>query len=303
MKIKIFGFYLVLFALITFSSCDPEPVDPPKVYTTVESNITGLADLGSEFVYEAWITSSGAPVSLGTFSVDAAGNIPSQAWNSNSETIDNATDFFITIEPFVDTDPSPSGTRILEGGFAGDAADLRTSDVIGTGDFTTATGNFVLSTPTSNTSSDEDSGIWFISVDSTGAATAGLDLPVLGDGWEYEGWVVFGGTTPVSTGKFTDPSLPDDSDIYAGNFPELAPPFPGEDFIQNEPAGLSFPTMLEMGNNLVVISLEPFPDNSPEPFFIKPLASEISIDTEPGQNYSIANDAISTLPSGDVVRR
>ena len=48
------------------------------------------------------------------------------------------------------------------------------------------------------------------------------------------------------------------------------PNYPGEDFLQNAPAGLTFPTDLK--GMTIVISVEPVPDNSPNPFTLKPLA-------------------------------
>ena len=57
--------------------------------------------------------------------------------------------------------------------------------------------------------------------------------------------------------------------IFKGNDSDGAP-FPGEDYLQNAPAGLTFPTDLKGAT--LVISVEPSPDNSPNPFTLKPLA-------------------------------
>ena len=62
------------------------------------------------------------------------------------------------------------------------------------------------------------------------------DLPA---GWKYEGWAVINGI-PVSTGTFTNISDFDEADPYSSTMP--GPPFPGEDFLINAPAGLTFPT-------------------------------------------------------------
>lgn len=69
--------------------------------------------------------------------------------------------------------------------------------------------------------------------------TAGLTLATLPAGWKYEGWAVINGT-PVSTGTFTSASAADDSAPFSGA--TAGPPFPGEDFLQNAPSGLTFPT-------------------------------------------------------------
>ena len=127
-----------------------------------------------------------------------------------------------------------------------------------------------MATPTSSVDTDEASGIWFLN-NSTGSPQVGLDLPTLQAGWAYEGWAVIEGT-PVSTGTFTSPSGADDAAPFSGD--GAGPPYPGEDFVRNAPAGLTFPTDLRGGT--AVISIEPVPDNSPNPFLLKPLVGPIS---------------------------
>ena len=61
--------------------------------------------------------------------------------------------------------------------------------------------------------------------------------------------------------------MSDESGPFSGPLP--SPPFPGEDFLNNAPSGLSFPTTLR--GSVVVVSIEPYPDNSPAPFLLKPL--------------------------------
>ena len=100
---------------------------------------------------------------------------------------------------------------------------------------------------------------------------AGLDIPELPAGWVYEGWVVIDGQ-PVSTGRFLDPTGPDDFGGFSG--PLGNPPFPGEDFIVNAPDGLEFPLDLR-GAGTVVLTVEPADDDSPAPFPIRPLAAPV----------------------------
>ena len=38
-------------------------------------SLSGLSDLGADFVYETWIIVNVAPVSIGTFTIDGAGTI------------------------------------------------------------------------------------------------------------------------------------------------------------------------------------------------------------------------------------
>ena len=103
---------------------------------------------------------------------------------------------------------------------------------------------------------------------------AGLDLPTLPAGWIYEGWTVIDGV-PVTSGKFMDVADFDNFDGYSSQmYP--GPPFPGEDYLMNAPSGLSFPT--DISGGYAVISVEPYPDNGPEPFAIKPLIDMIPED-------------------------
>ena len=134
-------------------------------------------------------------------------------------------------------------------------------------DFSSAAGGYILATPTNEAVDDELSGIWFL--DPAGPS-ASLNLPILPAGWRYEGWAVISGT-PVTTGRFTSVAGVDEAAPFSG--PNAGPPFPGEDFLMNAPAGLAFPTSLAGGT--AVISIEPEPDDSSGPFTLKPLVGAI----------------------------
>jgi hypothetical protein len=119
---------------------------------------------------------------------------------------------------------------------------------------------------------------------------ASLNLPALPANWQYEGWAIIYGI-PVSTGKFNTATGADASGRHNG--PLAAPDFPGEDFLTNAPAGLSFPANLQ--GHKIVISVEPNPDNSAAPFPIKPLIFEVPSTVTPGVSYTLQKN---TLPSG-----
>ena len=105
---------------------------------------------------------------------------------------------------------------------------------------------------------------------------AGLDLPALPEGWKYEGWAVMNGR-PISTGTFSDVSDFDDNATtspFKGDAGD-GPAYPGEDYLQNAPAGLTFPT--DLRESTIVISVEPSPDNSSAPFTLKPLAHMVPV--------------------------
>jgi len=274
--------FLTLMLALVFAGCKKE--DP-----TLTLGLNGLEDVGADFRYEGWVMIDGSPVSTGTFSVDADGALSQTEFALEDIDIESATAFVLSIEPFPDSDPAPSAVKYLSGDFSGDVATVNTDLVA---DFSSATGAFLIATPTTSDMTDDLSGVWFID---NGAA--GLNLPALAEGWIYEGWAVINGT-PISTGTFTSGNAPDNSAIFSG--PEAAPPYPGEDFIMNAPAGLTFP--VDLTNMPIVVSVEPVPDNSTAPFTLKPLSgSSPASGTMVGTSYDMANNS-ADLPTGTVTR-
>lgn len=259
----------------------------------LDLNISGLESLGDDFAYEGWILVDGSPKTTGTFTVDANGALSKTSFDVAEEDLEKATAFILTIEPSPDLDPAPSDVHILAGDFSSDNAALTVSHgaAIGT-DFTAATGGYIVATPTDGMNNNEESGVWFVDP-AVGQPT--LDLPTLPAGWAYEGWAVIDGT-PVSTGTFTSVTGVDNGAKYSG--PEMAPPFPGEDFLINAPAGLTFPTSLLGG--AIVVSVEPVPDNSSAPFVLKPLVGMTASDAAVHEVLTMANNAVSTNPTGTV---
>ena len=242
---------------------------PPPPSTNVGLEFAGLEPLGEGFVYEGWVIIDGAPVSTGRFNVEADGSLTFLT-GSLAEDVSEATAVVITIEPAVDPDPGPADPKPLAGDVVDGVAQLTTAHPAALGtDFADAGGNFLVATPTTETTDDEYSGVWFLEITDDGPV-AGLDIPELPAGWVYEGWVVIDGQ-PVTTGRFLDPAAPDDFGGFSG--PLGNPPFPGEDFIVNAPDGLSFPT--DLRGQTVVLTVEPADDDSPAPFAIRPLIQGI----------------------------
>lgn len=295
----------ILFALlaisITFYSCDDDDNDDQGNLTL---DLSGLDNLGDGYVYEGWIVVDGSPVSTGTFSVDDDGELSATSFTIDGAMLDAATTFVLSIEPSPDSDPAPSATKILGGDFSGNTASatIMHAAAFGTG-FGSVTGGYILATPTTAIDTDEASGVWFLD-NSTGSPAIGLnDLPDLSDqaGWTYEGWAVIDGT-PVSTGTFDMAAGFDDNattTAFKGDDGD-GPAFPGEDYIQNAPSGLSFPTDLKGAT--IVISIEPVPDNSSAPFTLKPLAGEVPATLADHTFQTMDNIASSTYPSGTISR-
>ena len=234
----------------------------------------------------------GAPQTTGTFSVDGTGKLSKTAFEIDTDDLSSATAFILTIEPNPDPSPNPSETHIIAGDFSGSSASLSVGHGAALGDnFSSSAGKYILATPTNGADTDEKSGIWFLDL-SSGSPAVGLTLPTLPAGWKYEGWTVINGT-PVTTGTFTSVTVVDDADPFSST--QGGPPFPGEDYLVNAPAGLTFPTSLAGGT--AVISIEPDPDNSTNPFTLKPLVKMIPTDAVDHVTYTMDRN-LGSFPTG-----
>jgi len=284
-------FLALIFALAVLASAAVAQDGPDLVLS-----FTNLAPLNeaTEGLYEGWAIVAGAPLSTGVFNVNEAGEPVEPGGGAvidmftPEDDITGATDIKISIEPAGDSDPGPSGLIILGGILDDTSADLMTGleSVAGTG------ACFILATPSDNHIDDmnDNEGIWYLTMP---GPMAGLtDLPALGAGWVYEGWVVDvsgGGPVPYSTGTF---SVADDFDSDAAGPMGGGPPFPGQDFVAYQGG----PVLdLASGDFAAVISIEPVPDNGPGPFQLKPLAGLIEAEATGG---CISNQTTATFPSG-----
>lgn len=285
------------------AACDDTTIEP--LVETLELSFTGLEPLANGFHYEGWAIIDGAAVSTGKFNVDASGGLTTVAGAPIADgafqtgmDLSNTAMIVLTIEPAGDTDVVPADTHVLAGPVASGMAALTADDGAALGaDFTTATGDYILATPTDGTMDDENSGIWFLSL-ASGSPAQGLDLPTLPAGWAYEGWAVINGT-PVTTGRFTALDMADDAAPFSGT--AGGPPFPGEDFLMNAPAGLTFPT--DLAGGLAVISIEPEPDDSDAPYTFKPLMGPIDANAVDHVTYMMPNMTTATFPTGTATIR
>ena len=230
--------------------------------------------------YEGWAITNQGVLSTGRFNVDASGEIylvnslgESQrvigrdglaTFDFNHSDLSVST-FVLTIEPDGDTDTGPSSIHYVEGDFSNrtTTATIQGAGAIGAS-FQNSSGEYILATPT-NGPTTHNQGIWFLN-----AGAASLVLPDLNQGFTYEGWVVNTSTGEViSTGTFDRADQADSDGPGATAGPNAAPPFPGQDFIN--PARI-----LNNGNYVAVISVEPQPDFDPAPFTLKILAHDIA---------------------------
>ena len=252
-------------------------------------SFTNLPTLGSDAAYEGWLIVDGEPQSTGTFQVDADGN-PDPAWfEIDPDSADGASMFVLTIEPADDSDPGPSDTHVLAGGFDAGEAELTIGHdaALGT-DLADASGAYVLNTPSSGDVDDDyDQGIWWL-VPTDSGMVAGLELPQLPAGWVYEGWVV-GDDGPITTGRFTAVDEADEDGAGPEGGSDDFPSFPGQDFVD--------PAKVLIGYT-AVISVEPEPDDGPGPFQLKPLVDMDVEDLMPPATQSMANNAADSAISG-----
>lgn len=283
---------------ISISSSAKSGIDKLKNHE-LELNISGLENLGSNSRYEGWVIIDGNPISTGTFTVNNAGQMSQTVFEipGSAGKLKAATAYVLTIEPYPDNSSAPSEQHLVAGNFEENTANLSIGHPAALNTtFASASGNFLLATPTTASTMDELSGLWFIN-NSSGSGAAGLNLPVLPAGWRYEGWVVINGI-PVSTGAFMNGNMADASAPFSGPLSE--PPFPGEDFIMNAPAGLTFPTNLS--GKMAVVSVEPYPDNSPAPFLVKPFVRMIPNPAAQHFTYSM-NLNSGSFPSGTAITK
>ena len=294
---KIFFLSVALVSATFFIGCNND--DDPVIFTNnLTISLSGLESLGDDFIYEGWLITADGPVTAGTFSITADGNLLQNEIQLSSSIVESATSYVVTIEPYPDTDPAPSNTHILAGDFDGNTAALTVSHPSALNiDLTTATGSYILATPTDGPDTNENSGVWWL--DPSGAEPVEtLVLEELPEGWKYEGWAVIDGKT-ISTGTFTQINAADDSAIYSETIAP-GPPFPGEDFLKDAPEGVTFPT--DLAGAVVVISVEPYPDNSAAPFVLKPLLGNVPEDAGDHMLYDMFNNAAATNPIGTVIR-
>ncbi len=293
---------LTAVAALALAACDDDTTEP--IMETLDLSFTGLESLVNGYHYEGWAIVDGSPTTTGKFNLDANGSLVAVGGAQITDgafatgiDLESATAIIITIEPAGDADAVPASTHILAGAVSGGQATLGAGDGAALGsNFLSASGQYILATPTNGADTDENSGIWFLSLE-TGSPTTGLSLPSLPAGWAYEGWAVIGGT-PVTTGRFTVVDTVDLDDPFSGS--EGGPPFPGEDFLVNAPSGIGFPTDLAGGT--AVISIEPEPDDGSGPFTLKPLVGPIAADAVDHMTYSMGNNA-SGFPTGSATIR
>jgi hypothetical protein len=276
---------------VLLNSCSKD--DGPPV-ATIELETIGLEALTGGSDYQGWLIVNGQTIPTTKFK-DPTGIVRLEVLASDLE---EATQFILTVEPVGDVNNEPSSAKILIGNFSGTAAQLTFQSVVA--DLSSTSGQFYLATPTDNVggtdNGNDEFGVWFMD----GANAPGLSLPTLASGWKYEGWVNFGDKI-LSTGTFSNVVGVDDGNFFKGSGGTV-PAFPGEDFLilpaQVPISGITLPAAVT--SKKVFITVEPFEDRDPNPFFIEPLSATAGITT--GSGNSIPMISNTAVPSGRVTR-
>jgi hypothetical protein len=261
----------------------------------IRLDVSALGALSGAF-YEVWVVAGERKISAGSFNVSADGELVDgfghEARFFSTRNPASADAIVVTIEPLPDPDAGPSGIIVL----AGAPRRSGTARLRFPVRFNDASGTFILATPTNTAMNDETAGVWFL--DPAAGPGPSLDVPMLPAGWVYEGWGVTQGT-PLSTGRFDSPSGVDDAAPFSG--PQPGPPFPGEDFLNNLPAGVAAPVDLADGSSSIVLTVEPdlagTDPTGPAPFSIKPLLTMVAAGAADHTSIALGLD-LSTVPSG-----
>ena len=159
---------VALSLMLGLSACDSDSSDTTE-NQTLQLTLSSLEALTNGFHYEGWAIIDGNPVSTGKFNVDADGRLVevngAAIANNTFDTgrdLSTAGAIVVTIEPTGDTDAVPAATKYLGGDLNSGQATLTVAHGSSLGDdFTTATGFFILATPTDGPDSFETSGLCF----------------------------------------------------------------------------------------------------------------------------------------------
>ncbi len=204
-------FILSMLLALTVFGCgdDDDSTGPTLSNNTLVLSLSGVEALQNGYHYEGWAIIDGSPVATGKFNVDVNGALVDLSGSAiaggkfiTETDLSEATAIILTIEPNGDTDTTPAATHYLAGSVSTLSSTLTTGNASALGDdYSTASGDYILATPTDGADTNENSGIWFLNPPSTTFSFSLSGVTPLANGYHYEGWAIVDGA-PVSTGKF-----------------------------------------------------------------------------------------------------
>ncbi len=250
--------YLALFLMVIASACDVIEPENKENVSKVEFSFKNLKQLPDTLTYVVWNTFKDRMVNnkkvdgvVDYFNVNQDGTA-SFVTDKVLFDIHDMVTFFVTIEDttghYSETYPSVRGLRIIEGSLFANDVDITSKTHMGS--YSGTNNYYTVFTPTDDLTDNEKSGFWFVdSVGFENGPVAGLGFGVAGTGYTYEAFIEINGTE-VSTGEFSSAIGADLDNSYSGANPFG---FPGEDFLNNAPSGLTFPTDLSGAKISVVL--------------------------------------------------
>ncbi len=280
-RFKGFGSLLIVCAIGVFGCGDDNNDPPPTAPDGSDQIVLTLANFGeaSPSHYALWANGSGGAELLLRFSVvdDAPIGLDGEPASATdqSRALAGSSGFTITLEDDT-TLSAPAGPALVAGTLSDLSAILTVENGGALGvDLTGAAGSMLLDAPTTTDPHDCERGIWF----TDGAGAPSLALPTLSSGWRYESWVIDRTSDMVySTGRFAGATGMDSDGAGSTSGDEQAGyNFPGQDFAVE--AGGIPPLDLDNGLFGVSITVEPDPDNSPDPFSFTILGRNVATGT------------------------
>ena len=292
-----FLFYLLpVVAILLYSGCDNANSLPPTPKLRITLDTDDLTPLVDGFSYKAWARVGDVYFGTDAFNVNETGQFTTASGTFRDKSFVLAADVtdadlvVISVEGKRGGGDAPSESVVLAADVTGDTMTLSASHPAALGaSFSASSGQFTIMTPSDTDPTNETHGVWFVA-GSGDNLSAGLSLPALPSGWVYEGWVETADNGRFSTGTFTANSGQDSSFFYSN--PDV-PPFPGEDFLFNAPAGVVFPLVLS--GHTVTITAEPFPDDTIAPYGITVLQGSIPSGVQGGSVHALTGTSI--IPS------
>jgi len=255
----------------------------------------GLQTLSSEEGrYALWVFLDNRDIlSLGPFNVNADGRPVNPDGRlierfTSPENLFSSVSVLITIEPGGTPGDTPGGGVIMQGPFIDGVAQLSVPAPLLIGQ---ANGSYRVFTPTDGPDTNEGSGVWAVSVDDEPL----LELPPLNNVYAYEHYVVINGV-PLTMGRFLSDSLPDFANPFSGSEP--APAFPGEDFLENAPEGVTFPA--DLSGARLLLTLEPITSDTADPSQLIVLEAILPAGLVGGEIIQLTNRTVE-FPTGRAV--
>ncbi len=294
------SFPIILLLLMVLPACGQTPSEFRPLPAAlgdlrgVALGFEGLRPLDGGALYSAFLSlDNGDIVRLGGFNVNDAGRPIDPQGDvidrfSASENLFSSVSLVVAVEPLGVVGETPGPAVIMQGPFIDGIASLSVPAPLFIAD---SVGSYRVFTPTDGPGTNEGSGAWAISVGGEGTLT----LPPLNNLYLYEHFMVIDGM-PITMGRFVTADVADFANPWSG--PLEAPAFPGEDFLENDPAGFTFPANLS-GAQLLV-TLEPILNDTELPFQLVILQGTLPVGVTGGEVIELTNVS-ANFPTGTAI--